>query len=119
MNGMLKKLGVGGMFKAGGNSFARMSDDDQIAVDSVIHQTFVDVDEDGTEAAAATAVVMKKRCMPIRDYAELKLDRPFGFWIVETQTKTVLFSGIVQSPTKAAAPKQYGDSKKQNKLFKM
>jgi serpin B len=64
----------------------------------VIHKSFVDVDEAGTEAAAATAVVMEATAMPAEP-VDLSVDRPFIFLIRDIETGTVLFVGRVMDPS--------------------
>ena len=59
--------------------------------------TFVEVDEAGTEAAAATAVIMQATAMPA-DPIEVTIDRPFLFLIRDIETGTVLFLGRVMNP---------------------
>ena len=64
----------------------------------VLHRARVTVDEEGTVAAAATAVVMKTRCAVVRDpeeVLEIKLDRPFLFGIVNPRRLSVLFLGQI------------------------
>ncbi len=75
--------------------FSGITDDENLKVDSVIHQTFIDVDEEKTEAAAATAVVMlKATAMPKRNpKAEFHADRPFLFFIADNWNETILFMG--------------------------
>jgi serpin B len=63
----------------------------------VIHQGFVKVDERGTEAAAATAIVVGATSMP--EPASLVLDRPFLFLIHHQSSGEVLFAGIVADPS--------------------
>ena len=65
-------------------------------ISSVIHQAFVSVDESGTEAAAATAVVMDK----LNGDASVPffVDRPFIYAIMDTETGTVLFLGRLEDP---------------------
>jgi serpin B len=60
----------------------------------VEHKAFVAVDEIGTEAAAATGVVMEPTSMPII----MKMDRPFIFLIRDAGTGTILFVGRVLNP---------------------
>ncbi len=62
-------------------------------IDTVIHKAFVEVNEEGTEAAAATVVLME-RSGPIT----FRVDRPFIFVIWERQTGTILFMGKVSRP---------------------
>ena len=55
------------------------------------------VDEEGTEAAAATAVVMKETSIPV--FVKISADRPFIFLIRDNITGTILFMGRVVDPT--------------------
>jgi serpin B len=63
----------------------------------VIHEAYVDVNEQGTEAAAATAVVMN-RSLP--RYVDFTADHPFVFCILDASSESVLFVGRVMDPTK-------------------
>lgn len=65
-------------------------------IQSVIHEAFVAVDERGTEAAAATGVVVGIVSMPLHT---LTVDRPFIFLIHDVETGTLLFVGRVLDPT--------------------
>ena len=65
----------------------------------MIHQAFIAVDEKGTEAAAATAVVMRATAAPLKQ-VELRIDRPFLFVIQDDETSTILFMGRVADPTR-------------------
>jgi serpin B len=67
-----------------------------LSISDVLHKTFVAVDEDGTEAAAATAVVVGTTAAPVA--IEVKVDRPFLFFIRDVPTGTVLFLGHVTDP---------------------
>ncbi len=58
----------------------------------------MDVDEDGTEAAAATAVIMVESAMEMVEQVELKVDRPFIFVIRDDDTGSLLFAGRVLNP---------------------
>jgi len=72
-------------------------DKEGIKIDKVIHQTFINVDESGTEAAAATAVVMKRvTSVNPDDKITFKADRPFIFFIRENTTGSILFMGHLQ-----------------------
>jgi serpin B len=65
----------------------------------VIHQAFVEVDEKGTEAAAATAVEMEITAMPTEPVIPVfRADRPFIFLIQEKETGSILFMGRVVNP---------------------
>jgi serpin B len=63
-------------------------------ISSVTHKAFVDVNEEGTEAAAATAVVLGDSKFPPAFYA----DRPFLFFIRDVKHGTILFMGRVMKP---------------------
>ena len=64
-------------------------------ISAVAHQAFVDVNEEGTEAAAATGVVVEETSVGTMFLA----DRPFLFLIHERETGTILFMGRVMDPT--------------------
>jgi serpin B len=72
-----------------------------ICVDSVIHQAFIELDEKGTEAAAATAVVMvtKATAMPNpEEPIEFRADHPFVYCLMDDQTGAILFMGRLVKP---------------------
>ena len=82
--------------------FARMVSR-PLQVSAVHHAAFISVDEEGTEAAAATAVVMMTRSMPMHNYPRIKADRPFFFGLVnilpgEKLTST-MFLGAINDPS--------------------
>jgi len=94
---VLAAMGMRDAFGLGAADFSGMDGMRDLFISDVHHKAFVAVDEAGTEAAAATAVVMKKgrRTSPI----ELKVDRPFIFMIRDIETGTVLFTGRVLNPS--------------------
>lgn len=73
--------------------------DERLAISEVVHKAFVEVNEEGTEAAAATAVLML-RCAAVRPTPQkvFKADHPFLFFIRDRNTNAVLFSGRVLDP---------------------
>jgi serpin B len=73
---------------------------DRLFISSVFHKAFVRVDEDGTEAAAATAVIMATRGMgrPQGEPIVVRFDRPFLFVLRDVRTGAVLFLGRVSDP---------------------
>jgi serpin B len=77
--------------------FSGMTGAKDLFISDVFHKAFVSVDEEGTEAAAATAVVMSLTSMP-ESPIEFTVDRPFLFLIREHETGTVLFMGRVVNP---------------------
>jgi len=87
-----------GLIKREDGGFLEISDRPDLHVDSVLHRAVISVDEEGTEAAAATAVVMQQRSMP-RPPRVLKFDRPFVFAIEHAATGRVVFAGVVADPS--------------------
>lgn len=73
-----------------------MSPANDLFVSEVYHKAFVEVNEEGTEAAAATAAVMMLRCAMIP--ATFIADHPFLFFIRHNPSKSVLFAGRYCSP---------------------
>ncbi len=67
-------------------------------ISDVIHKAFIKVDEQGTEAAAATAVIMEAASAPAEEPVEIRLDHPFIYFILDNQTHTILFMGRVLNP---------------------
>ncbi len=66
----------------------------EVCITTVKHKTFVDVNEEGTEAAAATAVGIGFTSVP----QPIVVDRPFLFAIRETLSGTILFLGMITNP---------------------
>ena len=77
--------------------FSGMTQQEQLAISDIFHKAFVKVDEQGTEAAAATAVVMKVTSAGPEPLV-LTVDRPFLYLIREVETGSILFMGRVVSP---------------------
>lgn len=103
LNDVLKSVGVTAPFAPDPSDFAPMSHDPKIgslAVTDVRHQATVTVDENGTEATAATAVTVSDTAakMPI-DPLTLSVDRPFYFAITTIDDVVPLFIGRVTDPT--------------------
>ncbi|MBA3531687.1 MAG: serpin family protein [Ardenticatenales bacterium] len=94
----LSNLGMPSAFSASQADFSGMDGTRNLVISEVIHKAFVAVDEEGTEAAAATAVVMAETSAMIPDL-EVTVDRPFLFLIRDNATGTLLFAGRVLDPT--------------------
>ncbi len=72
-----------------------------LMISDVIHQAFVEVNEEGTEAAAATAVIVVATSIPSPEQPKtFKADHPFVFLILERKTGNILFLGKVENPNK-------------------
>ena len=96
---LLEALSAMGMPIAfsGSADFSGMTGNRELYIADVVHKAFVSVDEEGTEAAAATAVVMELTAMP--DVVEVTIDRPFIFLIRDIETGTILFVGRTLDPS--------------------
>ena len=77
--------------------FSGISTEEPLLIDAVIHQANIDVDENGTEAAAATAVVARAASLP-SDSVTLTVDHPFLFALRDKDTGAVLFLGRITEP---------------------
>jgi serpin B len=99
LSGALGSLGMPLAFSQQAD-FSGMCDQEKLFISAVIHKAFVDVNEEGTEAAAATAVAM--RAMAIRpspeEPVEFRADRPFVFLIRDQRTDSILFLGRLANP---------------------
>jgi serpin B len=93
----LKALGMRDAFVPERADFSGMDGRRDLFVTDILHKAFVAVDEAGTEAAAATTVIVGTTSMPT-DLIEFKIDRPFLFVIRDNPTGTVLFVGKVVNP---------------------
>lgn len=84
---------------SGEADFSGMTGNRDLFIADVIHKTFVSVDEAGTEATAATAVVMLPTAMPPEEPVEVTVNRPFVFLIHDIETGSILFVGRVVNPS--------------------
>ena len=92
---ILKTMGIKDAFSAANADFSKMGRAlyGNVWIDDVIHKTHIDVDEEGTRAAAATAVVMKGGAA--MNMNEVILDRPFVYAIIDTGTNIPIFIGTL------------------------
>ena len=97
MKGLLSDMGMPSAFKDKA-TFKLFDEPLAIKVDDVYHQAVVIVDEKGTEAAAATAIVAVEASAPISQPVEFKADHPFMFMIKDNKTDAILFLGQVNKP---------------------
>lgn len=94
LNDDLERLGMGIAF-TGAADFSNISDQ-ALQISRVLHEAFIEVNEEGTEAAAATVVEIRLTSMPETNM--VTLNRPFLYFIRETSTGTILFMGKVADP---------------------
>jgi serpin B len=94
---VLSAMGMGVAF-GGQADFSGMTTREKLFISDVIHKAFVAVDEKGTEAAAATAVVMRATAIEEAPMATFYADHPFVFVIRDNRTGSILFMGRVTQP---------------------
>ncbi len=93
LNEVLQAMGMRDAFAEA--DFSGMTGARDLFIGAVVHKAFVDVNEEGTEAAAATAVVMLRSSLP----PPFRADHPFLFLIRDTRSGSILFLGRVINPT--------------------
>jgi serpin B len=99
LNDTLASMGMVDAFSDTKANFAGMDGrPNWLYISAIIHKAFVEVNEEGTEAAAATAVVMMERVVPAP--LSFRADHPFIFLIQEKRTGSILFVGRLSDPTK-------------------
>ncbi|MFO7789258.1 MAG: serpin family protein [Bacteroidales bacterium] len=100
LKGVLASLGMHDLFDEHAADLSGINDQMQLYVSSVLHKTYIDVNEEGTEAAAVTSVAVNTTSagddpQPLH----VNVNRPFIFLIRESSTESILFSGVVEDPT--------------------
>ena len=98
MADMLSEMGMPSAFNPGVADFSGMDGTKSLAISQVFHKAYVDVNEEGTEAAAATAVVMDRSIAPADPVPVFRADHPFIFLIVDNENGNILFMGRVTNP---------------------
>jgi serpin B len=96
----LQQLGIRRAFQPGGADFTGITTAEPLFISAVVHKAYIDVDEHGTEAAAATAVVIRTVAAVRSDALPVTMtaDHPFLFAITDTSTGLLLFLGRVTRP---------------------
>ncbi len=94
---VLREMGMKDAFSLPPADFSGMTGRKDLCISKVIHKAFVDVTEEGTEAAAATAVVMKEGGARVLLF---RADHPFLFLIRDAKTGCILFMGRLTNPGK-------------------
>ncbi|NXW87760.1 SPB11 protein, partial [Alopecoenas beccarii] len=96
LNKTLQEMGVMNVFDWGKADLSGISRKDGLVVSKAIQKSFVEVNEEGTEASGATGLVLVPLCCPVS--YEFKADHPFLFFIRHNPTNTILFFGRYASP---------------------
>lgn len=97
MTEILSQLGICDLFHADNADLSGVTGDRDLYVSHIIHQAFVDVNEEGTEAAAATGAVSNRRRLPLPPEL-FRADHPFLFVIQDCESGAILFLGRVVNP---------------------
>jgi serine protease inhibitor len=95
LNDNLKDLGLKKIFDDNAE-LTKISKQERLFVSEILHKTFVEVNEEGTEAAAVTSIGIYTTSVPVSN--EFKADKPFIFVIKEKDTNTLLFMGTLNKP---------------------
>lgn len=93
----LKAMGMANAFSPGAD-FSGMDGKRELFIGAVVHKAFVDVNEEGTEAAAATAVIMLRSAQGAHHAPVFRADHPFLFLIRDVRTGSILFMGRIVNP---------------------
>jgi serpin B len=98
MRDLLIELGMASAFDSSTADFAGINSAKELFISDVFHKTFINVNEFGTEAAAATAVIFAGAAPPMY-VKEFRADHPFLFFIMDKQSGAILFMGRVVDPS--------------------
>jgi len=96
LNKVLEEKGISDLFQMGQADLSGVDGTRQLYVSKVLHRAVVEVNEEGSEAAAATAVVMQSRSF--KPSFDFKADHPFVFFIQDNVTRSILFLGRLMKP---------------------
>ncbi len=99
MKGVLSKMGMPVAFTDRADFSGIGGDPGELCIQDVIHKAYVDVNEEGTEAAAATGVIVESTSARVVT-PEFRADHPFIFLIRDTRNGSILFLGRLADPTK-------------------
>lgn len=99
LNDALQQLGMEQAFNPEKANFSEMIyGDDPLWIDVVKQKTYIDVNEEGTEAAAVTSVEIKTTSLVVEDTFTMEVNRPFFLTITDDETDAILFMGIISNP---------------------
>jgi hypothetical protein len=96
---VLMKMGMKDSFSLPPADFSPMTGVKDLYISNIMHKAFVAVDEEGTEAAAATGVIMGRTA--VRQIPTFRVDHPFVFMIRDNRSGNILFMGRVTDPAQA------------------
>ena len=90
-------MGMSVAFTCGLADFSKINPDDDLFITKAIHKTFIEVNEEGTEAAGATLIAIGKTSAGLSEPV-FHATKPFLFFITEEDTHAILFAGKVENP---------------------
>lgn len=93
---ILKDMGIGNLFEDSAD-FSDFSTKQAIKFDDAVHQAKIEIDEEGSVAAAATAIFSFRSSRP-SEPTQFKCNHPFMFLIHDQQSKEILFAGVYRGP---------------------
>lgn len=97
LNSVLSELGMPSAFRPGRADFSGMNGNQKLYISAALHKAFVDVNEEGTQAAGATGIAVGVTSLGPQPTV-FRADHPFIFLIRHNPTRTVLFMGRVVNP---------------------
>jgi serpin B len=97
LNDPLQRLGIRQAFDPGQADFSGMDGSRSLYLQLVVHQAYVAIDEQGTEAAAGTGAAVGATAAPLQTFT-FRADHPFIFIIQQRQSGNILFIGRVENP---------------------
>ncbi|ADU28805.1 serpin family protein [Evansella cellulosilytica] len=97
MSNYLKNLGIEKAFNKAQSDFSRITDDPRFVISRVLHNTFVEVDEKGSEAAAVTAIEAVAESSIVTKIPEMVINRPFYIFIHDEEFDVILFAGRINT----------------------
>lgn len=99
LNGALQELGMVAAFDENEANFEKMIEEDiPVWISEVKQKTFIDVNEEGTEAAGVTSIEMRTTSAPADPPFEMRVDRPFFLTITDEESGLILFMGTILNP---------------------
>ncbi|XP_050421989.1 serine protease inhibitor 88Ea-like [Adelges cooleyi] len=94
---LLEQMGIGDLFKGNADLSTLTGGANGVSVDEAVHKAKISVDEEGTIAAAATAVISSRSSRPVEPY-KFRCNHPFVYFLFDKMTGSVLFMGVYNSP---------------------
>ncbi|XP_050541792.1 serine protease inhibitor 88Ea-like [Daktulosphaira vitifoliae] len=94
---LLEQMGIGELFKGRADLSTLTGGANGVTVDEAVHKAKISVDEEGTIAAAATAIISSRSSRPLEPY-KFRANHPFVYFLFDKITGSVLFMGVYNSP---------------------